>query len=83
MASHEPCDLGTINDVPTAHAGVSSQCRTPSALPEATLLLYLRSRLPAMAEPYVEDVFKISGVPTYTFVEPDECRPPSLVPSKK
>jgi hypothetical protein len=25
-----------------------------------------------MAAPYVEEVFKISGVPTYTFVEPDE-----------
>ena len=25
-----------------------------------------------MAEPFVEDVFKISGVPSYTFVEPDE-----------
>ncbi len=25
-----------------------------------------------MSEPFVEDVFKISGVPTYTFVEPNE-----------
>lgn len=28
--------------------------------------------MPSVAEPYVEEVFKISGVPTFTFVEPHE-----------